>query len=122
GGKAAYRFVESPRAELALENLLAPHQANTARRMAAETVVVLAQDTTADSLNTLRQTQGLGPIGDNRHPGRGLLLHTLHAFRLDGIPLGCAWTKLWARDGLSDTAQRNAQSIDQKESVRWVEA
>jgi hypothetical protein len=29
---------------------------------------------------------------------------------------------LGARAPVSDTAQRNAQSIDQKESVRWVEA
>jgi hypothetical protein len=49
-------------------------------------------------------------------------LHTLQAFRLDRIPLGCAWAKFWARDPVSDTAYRNAQSLDQKESVRWVEA
>jgi hypothetical protein len=122
GGKAAYAFVESDRAELQFENLLAPHQNNTRRRMAAESVVVLAQDTTALSYNTLQQTTGLGPIGDQRHPGRGLLLHTLQAFRLDRIPLGCAWAKVWARGPLSDTAHRNEQSIDQKESVRWLEA
>lgn len=92
------------------------------RRMAAESVVFLAQDTSALSYNTLQQTTGLGPIGDERHPGRGLLLHTLQAFRLDGIPLGVAWAHLWARDAVSDTAHRNEQSIDQKESVRWVNA
>lgn len=122
GGKAAYALVESGRAELQFENLLAPHQNNTRRRMAAEQVVVLAQDTTTLSYNTLKQTQGLGPVGDQRKPGRGLLLHTLQAFRLDGIPLGCAWARLWAREPLSDTAHRNKQSIDEKESVRWLEA
>jgi len=122
GGKAAYAFLENPRAELQFPNLLAPHHHHTRRRMAAETVVLLAQDTTPLSYNRLVQTQGLGPIGDARHPGRGLLLHTLQAFRLDGIPLGCAWAQLWARPALSDTAQRNQQSIDQKESGRWVEA
>ena len=120
--RAAYAFLENERAELQFPNLLAPHQNNTRRRMAAEKVVVLAQDTTALSYNTLQCTHGLGPIGDRRKPGRGLLLHTLQAFRLDRIPLGCAWAKLWAREPLSDTAHRNAQSIDQKESVRWVEA
>jgi len=122
GGKAAYDFIENPRAELQFSNLLEPHHHHTRRRMAAETVVFLAQDTTAASYNTLRQTRGLGPIGDARHPGRGLLLHTMQAFRLDGIPLGCAWAQLWAREADSDTAQRNEQSIDQKESLRWVEA
>jgi Domain of unknown function (DUF4338)/Transposase DNA-binding len=122
GGKAAYAFIENGRAELRFENLLAPHQNNTRRRMAAEKVVILAQDTTALSYNTLQKTTGLGPIGDERNPGRGLLLHTLQAFRLDRIPLGCAWAKVWARQPVSDTAHRNEQSIDQKESVRWVEA
>lgn len=122
GGNAAYAFLENGRAQLQFQTLLAPHQHNTRRRMAAESVVVLAQDTTALSYNTLHQTTGLGPIGDQRNPGRGLLLHTLHAFRLDRIPLGCAWAKVWARESVSDTAHRNAQSIDLKESVRWVEA
>jgi hypothetical protein len=72
-------------------------------------VVFSVQDTTALSYNTLQQTQGLGPIGDERKPGRGLLLHTLQAFRGDGIPLGCAWAKLWARPALSDTDHRNEQ-------------
>ena len=122
GGKAAYAFLENGRAELPFPSLLAPHLNNTRRRMAAEQVVVLAQDTTALSYNTLHQTQGLGPIGDERNPGRGLLLHSLQAFRLDRVPLGCAWAKVWAREPVSDTAHRNAQSIDPKESVRWVEA
>jgi hypothetical protein len=122
GGKAAYTFIENPRAELSFSNLLAPHFQNTRRRMAAESVVFLAQDTTPLSYNSLEQTTGLGPIGDDRHPGRGLLLHSLQAFRLDGIPLGTAWAQLWARDPVSDTAHRNEQSIDRKESVRWVNA
>lgn len=119
---AAYEFVVNPRAELNFANLLSPHCQNTRRRMAAEAVVLIAQDTTPLSYNTLQKTTGLGPIGDTAHPGRGMLLHTLQAFRLDGIPLGTAGAELWARDELSDTAHRNEQSIDQKESVRWVNA
>jgi len=122
GGKAAYAFIENGRADLQFQSLMAPHQNNTRRRMAAEKVVVLAQDTTTLSYNTLQQTKGLGPIGDDRKPGRGLLLHSLQAFRLDRVPLGCAWAKVWAREPVSDTAHRNEQSIDQKESARWVEA
>jgi hypothetical protein len=122
GIKAAYDFIENPRADLNFPKLISAHGQNTRRRMAAETVALLAQDTTPLSYNTLEKTKGLGPIGDHAHPGRGLLLHSLHAFRLDGIPLGIAGAELWARDQLSDTAHRNQQSIDQKESVRWVNA
>lgn len=122
GVKSAYDFIENPRAELNFPNLLAPHCQNTRRRMAAEAVVLLAQDTTSLSYNTLHKTTGLGPIGNQAHPGRGLLLHSLQAFRLDGIPLGTAGAELWARDQLSDTAHRNEQCLDDKESARWVNA
>lgn len=118
--KGAYELLENPRYEINLQSLLAPHQQQTARRMAAERVVLLAQDTTALSYNSLLQTTGLGSIGEGH--SRGLFLHSLQAFRLDGIPLGTAWAELWARPPQSDTAQRNEQSTDEKESGRWIRA
>jgi hypothetical protein len=121
-GKAAYRLIESPQAEVCFQSLLTPHEQQTQRRMAAESLVVLPQDTTAISYNSLQKTKGLGPVGDNRNPGRGLWLHSMQAFRPDGIPLGCPWAKLWARANESDTDRRNEQSVCEKESVRWIEA
>lgn len=118
--KAAYRLVENPRGQIRLSSLLAPHALQSARRMAAERVVLLAQDTTALSYNSLAQTQGLGTLGEEH--SRGLFLHSLQAFRLDGILLGTAWTETWARPAQSDTAQRNEQSLDEKESGRWIRA
>jgi len=116
--KGAYQLVENPRYEINLTSLLAPHQQQTARRMAAENVVLLAQDTTTLSYNRLRQTTGLGTVGEDY--SRGLFLHSLQAFRLDGLPLGTAWAEVWARPPESETAHRNEQSVDQKESGRWV--
>jgi len=104
---------------LAPRSVFAP-PLQTARRMAAENVVLLAQDTTILSCHSLRQTTGLGNVGEDY--SRGLFLHTLQAFRLDGIPLGTAWAELWARPADTDTAQRNEQSFDQKESGRWIRA
>lgn len=121
-GKAAYRLVESSQAGVSFQSLLAPHAQQTHRRMAAESLVVLAQDTTPLSYNTLEATTGLGAVGDDRNPGRGLWLHTLQAFRPDGIPLGCSWAKLWAREGQSDTDRRNEQSVSEKESGRWIQS
>jgi hypothetical protein len=118
--KGAYQLLENPRYEITLASLLAPHQQQTARRMAAERVVLLAQDTTALSYNSLRQTTGLGSIGEGH--SRGLFLHSLQAFRLDGIALGTAWAELWARAPQSDKAHRNEQSLDEKESARWLRA
>lgn len=118
--KGAYELLENPRAEINLQSLLAPHHQQTARRMAAETVVLLAQDTTTLSYNKLHHTTGLGTIGEDYT--KGFFLHTLQAFRLDGIPLGTAWTETWVRPPQSDTDQRNDQSVDEKESGRWIRA
>jgi uncharacterized protein DUF4338/transposase-like protein len=118
--KGAYQLVENRRWEINLGSLLAPHQLQTARRMAAESVALLVQDTTALSYNSLLQTTGLGSIGEGE--SRGLFLHSLQAFRLDGIPLGTAWAEVWARPPESDTARRNEQSVDEKESGRWIRA
>ncbi len=118
--KGAYQLVENPRWEINLVSLLAPHELQTARRMAAEKVVLLAQDTTGLSYNSLLQTTGLGSIGEGG--SRGLFLHSLQAFRLDGIPLGTAWAEVWARPPDRDRPHRNKQSLDEKESVRWIRA
>lgn len=120
GGKAAYKWVENQREELQFESVLKPHLKQTARRMAAEKVVLLAQDTTTLNYSGLEQTQGLGstdPAGS-----RGLFLHTLLAFRLDAIPLGVAWAEVWARPAVSDTDKRDEQSVADKESGRWLRA
>jgi hypothetical protein len=118
--KGAYQLVENPRGEINLGSLLAPHELQTARRMAAEKVALLAQDTTGLGYSTLKQTQGLGPLGEEH--GQGLFLHSLQAFRPDGIPLGTVWAEVWARPEQSNTAHRNEQSIDEKESGRWLRA
>lgn len=119
--KGAYGLIEHPSSEISLQSLLAPHVEQTQRRMAAEPWVLLPQDTTTLNYTGLRQTEGLGPLGDIK--GQGLWLHSLLAFRPDGIPLGVLEAKGWARPQTgSDTAERNAQGIAEKESLRWVEA
>jgi hypothetical protein len=118
--KGAYKLVESPRCEINLSSLLAPHYEQTARRMAAEKVVLLAQDTSALSYNSLKQTTELGPIGQEYT--RGLLLHSVQAFRMDGIPLGTAWSEVWARPQKSKPSPCDPKSCDQKESARWIRA
>jgi Domain of unknown function (DUF4338)/Transposase DNA-binding len=120
--KGAYSFIEHESPLISLDSLLVPHGQATRARMAAEPVVLLVQDTTGLNYTGLRQTQGLGPLGEDK--GRGLWLHSLLAFRPDGLPLGLLGVKCWARPPEPEKPQhgRNAKSIDEKESVRWVEA
>jgi hypothetical protein len=119
--KAAYGLIEHPSQQIQLGRLLEPHTQATQARMAAEPVVLLPQDTTGLNYTGLRQTSGLGPLGDEK--GRGLWLHSLLAFRPDGVPLGVLDVRCWARPPQDSSGRgRNAKSIDEKESFRWIEA
>jgi hypothetical protein len=119
--KAAYNLVENKSPQVNMRTILKPHAESTQGRMAVEAIVLLAQDTTTLNYATLNHTTDLGEIGSG--PARGLFLHSLLAFRTDGVMLGVLDARSWARpEELSrDKRTRNAKSIDEKESVRWVE-
>lgn len=120
--KAAFGLIEKKSSEISMESLLEPHTEATVARMAAEPLVLLPQDTTSLNYTGLRKTTGLGDI--NHAGSRGLFLHSLLAYRPDGIPLGVLNAQCWGRAETppSDARQRNAKSIDEKESVRWLDA
>jgi hypothetical protein len=121
--KAADALSAHERPEISLPNLLAPHAEATPARRAAEPLVLWPQDTTPLNDRGLRHTPGLGPIGAEGG-GRGLFLHSLLALRPDGVPLGVLDAACWARpeEPSDDPRGRNAQSMDEKESVRWLAA
>jgi hypothetical protein len=120
--KGAYSLIESRRSRIQLDTLLQSHREATQARMAAEKLVLLPQDTTTLNFTGLKRTSGLGPLGEDK--GQGLWLHTLMAYRPDGVPLGVLEAKCWARskEGTETLRGRNAKSIDEKESGRWVQA
>lgn len=119
---AAYRFCENENTSFG--NILQPHIDATRQRMAAQSVVVLAQDTSeVDVTRPDQQVAGAGPLdGDSR---RGALLHLMHAFTPDGTPLGTVFATAWTRGEESvcaslSRAERAAIPIEEKESYRWV--
>ena len=119
--KGAYQLMEHPQADISFSRLLEPHLQATQRRMAAEPLVLLPQDTTGLNYTGLRQTVGLGSLGEDK--GRGLWLHSLLAFRPDGLPLGVLDAQCWGRaDPAPQGPGRNGKSIGEKESLRWLEA
>ena len=118
--KGAYGLIEHPDQEINLQSLLWAHREATQARMAAEAVVLLPQDTTSLNYTGLKKTTGLGMLRDEGG-GRGLQLHSLLAFRPDGLPLGLVEAQCWARpQPVEGDPARNARSIDEKESYRWL--
>ena len=122
---AAYRFFNNDK--VGFENVLQPHIEATARRMAEHPVVILAQDTTEiDVTRPERQVVGAGPLDGDVH--RGALLHPQMGFTPDGTPLGIVYAEVWTRDDepaipkSQRELKRRHTPIEEKESIRWVNA
>ncbi len=122
---AAYRLFDND--NVSFDNILQSHQEATQRRIAEQSLVILAQDTTqVDLTRPEQQVAGAGPLDVESR--RGVLLHALHAFTPDGTPLGTLSAATWVRsdektpDRLERIAQRRKRPIEAKESQRWIDA
>jgi hypothetical protein len=93
--------------------------------MQAHPIVLCAQDTTTLNYSTHPQTQGLGPISNNRNKTIGLFLHATLALTPAGQPLGLLHARHWARSartfGRSSHA-RNRTPRTRKESQKWLDS
>ena len=90
--------------------------------------VLILQDTTTFNYTKLKKTTGLGPIGDKTTKAKGLHSHGALAVTEDGTPLGVVDIAIWARETAvttensnEKTKDKNHQTIDQKESKKWLE-
>ncbi len=119
---AAYRFCENENTNF--KTVLQPHIDATRRRIAAQPMALLAQDTTEiDVTRPDQQVAGAGPLDGG--PRRGALVHLTCAFTEDGTPLGTVAGEAWVRreepvSAPRTRAERAATPIEDKESYRWV--
>ena len=116
---AAYRVFDHP--AITPDLLLAPHQAATRRRMAEQPGGVVAQDTTAIDLTRRHRVVG-GPLADDNRCG--FFCHLSLAVTPTGVPVGVLASQTWSRDPETvgqSKANRKYQSIDETESLRWIE-
>ena len=120
---AAYRFFDNDKVTFA--KVLQPHADQTVQRVAEQQVVLLVQDTTeADLTRPQREVEGIGELDGVR---RGFLVHTMHAFTIEGTPLGTLWAQIINRtEGVSHASQaekdhdKKHTPIEAKESLRWL--
>ncbi len=96
--KAAYRFFGNDKATF--EKTLESHIAQSKKRMAAQQLVLLVQDTTElDLTRPEQEVEGSGELDGAR---RGVLLHEMQAFVPNGTPLGTVWAEVLNRtEGVS---------------------
>jgi hypothetical protein len=124
--KAAYRFFNQP--EVTFQAIQEPHWQATRAACQAPGEYLLIEDTTQLDYTDHPATEDLGPIGDGR--GRGLLLHTTLAVRVEGwdgedrpqaIALGLLGQQCWNRWRGRRRHETRCQLLSRaRESQRWA--
>ncbi len=98
GTKGAYRFLDT--SAITHENLQQEHWKNTQVAVAnvEKDTVLYIQDKTELDYSNLKQTKGLGYIGN--HKGRGIMVQSILAVAYDKTPsiMGLSYQKAWARE------------------------
>ena len=79
-----------------VEAIREAHAGATAKRVADCEEVLILQDTTELSFNTLQATEGLGPLSGDH--SRGLMMHSALVVDPAGVPQGLLHQEVWARD------------------------
>ncbi len=122
--EAAYRLFDNDK--VSPEKILQPHIEATRERISQVKVALLVQDTTdLDLTRPRQQVEGAGPL--EYETRRGVFFHPLLAFDEQGLPLGVAWQKCWAREQLKKLTKKEKDRwlrktpIEEKESFRWLE-
>jgi hypothetical protein len=123
--KAAYRFLDNE--HVTASSILAPHHDATVERIRAQSVVLIPQDTTELDVTRPHEIMvGAGPLNESSRVG--FHNHVSLALTPEHLVLGVVDAKIWARDPVEfekdadqKRAERRAKSIEDKESVRWLE-
>jgi hypothetical protein len=119
GAMGSYRLWNAP--EVTAEAILAAHRDQVRERSRDHRMLLHIQDTTELDLTRHKQVQGLGPLTESTR--RGLFAHGEYVVQEDGLPLGLWHSHLWTRsdEEYGQTHLRQKQSIEEKESYRWLE-
>jgi hypothetical protein len=125
--KAAYRFFNQPK--VTFEQIQQPHRQRTRAACQEPGQYLLIEDTSELDYTAHPATEEMGWIGDGR--GRGLLLHTTLAVRLEGwdleerpqgIVVGVLAQQCWSRWGRPQHQQETRRQLMSRvrESQRWA--
>jgi Transposase Tn5 dimerisation domain/Transposase DNA-binding len=114
---AAYRFFDNE--EVTKEKILSPHFEATLKRIKAEKVVLLAQDTTEIDFSHRQAIEGMGLLRSEQQ--QGFYLHPTLAITPQKSCLGIVNGHMWCRDALVGRNTQNKKPFTEKESYRWLE-
>lgn len=131
--KAAYRFFKNEKVNEAM--ILSNHVRCTLERIKQEKTILAIQDTSYICYKNHPKTKGLGLISKRSGLNKktiqtdGLIMHTAFAVNTEGLPLGLLDQTIYARAPLPETkaaikktSHNNGLPIEEKESIRWLNA
>lgn len=130
--KAAYRFFQNKNVKE--QAILATHISKTVERTEHYETILAIQDTSHFTYGNHKKTTGLGILSSKAGAKKnietkGLIMHTTFAVSTKGLPLGILDQKIHARPEISEEQKElkkkshgNALSIEDKESMKWLES
>ena len=116
--QAIYDLLSAP--TTSPEAIREAHAGATVGRVADCAEVLILQDSSELSFNTLEATEGLGPLSGEY--SRGLMMHSALVVDPAGVPQGLLHQEVWARDPeeVGKSHSRRKRLIDEKESQKWL--
>lgn len=116
--EAARRFFDNNL--LSPEKILEPHFQATKERCSGEKLVAVLQDSSDLDFDYLK-VEGFGPMSSN--VDQGYRIHPSLVITEAGVPLGLLGYSAYTRDAddKGGGKHRNCQTIQEKESFRWLE-
>jgi hypothetical protein len=124
--KAAYRFFRQPK--IGFEQIQSPHWQQTRHQCQQPGQYLLIEDTSELDFTDHPALEDMGPIGDGH--GRGLLLHSTLAVRIEGwdsqdrpqgLAVGLLGQQCWGRTLVRPKNETRRQLMSRsRESQRWA--
>jgi hypothetical protein len=119
GELAAARFLASPK--VTPEAIIDIHAGRTAAAAQGRRIVAIQDTTEVNFSGRGRKRKGLGPAGDGKSPG--FFIHAAVAVDADSEHLlGLLDTQIWTRPQKGKRKRRQACTVEEKETMRWIVA
>jgi len=124
--KGYYRMIEQPHgSKVTMDNILAPHRRQTARRMMGQKTVLCLQDGSELNYTNLDSCTGLGVLKANQTGAKtyGLTLHSTLAVTSTGLPLGVVKAQCLAPKpkAIEDKRKPSQIPIEEKKTFVWIQ-
>jgi hypothetical protein len=120
--KAVYRFFDNT--QVSKNKIIKTHHNELFEHIKAieANEILEIQDTTECDFTDHPKTRGMGKLGSEKNPRKGMECHTSLIVSTEGLVLGIGSINLWSRAELKRNGKNNIRKIpiQKKESFKWI--